>query len=151
MKGCVMQLDLFPEEAEESVESGTMLCRKCNTVKPYSSFKENAVIYETQPREARTSSVCGVLRYCHECTAEYKLGRAIAGKLAPPKPTKDYPCDCCGTLLIPKKILLDHDHINYTFRGWLCRSCNTGIGALGDTIEGLERAIKYIENANEQH
>jgi len=144
-----MQLDLFSTEKEESAECGTMLCRKCNTSKPFSSFRENAVIYETQPRERRTSSVCGVLRYCKDCGKEYVRGRNIAQKLAPPKPIEEYPCDCCGTLLDPKKILLDHDHVTYAFRGWLCRSCNTGIGALGDTVEGLERAIKYLKDGHE--
>ena len=37
--------------------------------------------------------------------------------------------------------VIDHDHDTGEFRGWLCNNCNTGLGAMGDTIEGLERAI----------
>ena len=40
---------------------------------------------------------------------------------------------------------IDHDHKTGEFRGWLCRNCNTGLGSLGDTIEGLERGIKYLK------
>jgi hypothetical protein len=40
---------------------------------------------------------------------------------------------------------LDHDHRTGAFRGWLCRICNTGLGALGDDIEGLQRALAYLQ------
>ena len=39
---------------------------------------------------------------------------------------------------------IDHDHLTGRVRGLLCRPCNTSIGQLGDTIEGLERAITYL-------
>lgn len=32
------------------------------------------------------------------------------------------------------------------FRGWLCGKCNTGIGLLGDTVEGVKRAWVYMKN-----
>jgi hypothetical protein len=38
----------------------------------------------------------------------------------------------------------DHDHRTGKFRGWLCRMCNTAIGALGDDVDGLERALAYL-------
>jgi hypothetical protein len=41
---------------------------------------------------------------------------------------------------------LDHCHDTKMFRGWLCRSCNTGIGSLGDDIGGLEKALVYLRN-----
>jgi hypothetical protein len=42
-------------------------------------------------------------------------------------------------------LCLDHNHETGKFRGWLCDNCNTGIGKLGDTVEGLERAIAYLK------
>src|ERR1035437_5015629 len=39
----------------------------------------------------------------------------------------------------------DHDPLTKRFRGWLCFHCNTGLGKLGDNIEGLRRAIAYLE------
>lgn len=40
---------------------------------------------------------------------------------------------------------LDHNHKTLKIRGLLCRNCNTGIGLLGENVNVLERAIKYIE------
>lgn len=46
------------------------------------------------------------------------------------------------------RMSLDHCHITGKFRGWLCFACNTGIGKLGDTEEGLLEALNYIRVAN---
>jgi len=42
---------------------------------------------------------------------------------------------------------VDHDHETGEVRGILCTKCNTGIGHLGDNIEGLERALYYLKHA----
>lgn len=39
---------------------------------------------------------------------------------------------------------LDHCHKTGKIRGFLCPQCNTAIGLLGDTIEGLTKAIEYL-------
>lgn len=39
---------------------------------------------------------------------------------------------------------IDHDHVTEQVRGLVCKKCNTGIGLLGDTIEGVERALAYL-------
>ena len=41
---------------------------------------------------------------------------------------------------------VDHDHNTGIVRGILCSSCNTGLGHLGDSIEGIKRALYYLEN-----
>lgn len=51
-------------------------------------------------------------------------------------------CECCGKPF--DKLKLDHDHDNDKFRGWLCHSCNVGIGALGDNLDGVLRAMNYL-------
>ena len=40
---------------------------------------------------------------------------------------------------------VDHCHSTGVVRGLLCRSCNTGIGKLKDSIELLKKAQLYIE------
>ena len=42
------------------------------------------------------------------------------------------------------KWVLDHCHTNMSFRGYICTSCNSGIGLLHDDPEVLERAVKYL-------
>jgi len=46
---------------------------------------------------------------------------------------------------VTSKIVLDHNHRNGEARGWVCDSCNTGIGRFKDDIELINRAIKYIK------
>jgi hypothetical protein len=64
-----------------------------------------------------------------------------------PDPTRAVPltCECCGSSPNKRSLNLDHDHVTGLFRGWLCDNCNTGIGRLGDSINGLLRAIKYLK------
>ncbi len=57
---------------------------------------------------------------------------------APPPGT---PCGCCERA---RPLLLDHDHRTNMFRGWLCRECNSGLGFLGDNLEGVGRAFQYL-------
>lgn len=67
-----------------------------------------------------------------------------------PQPTRPCPdvCECCGKKSVNDKTLcLDHDHVTGAFRGWLCHKCNTNIGALGDSIAGLQRALDYLKRA----
>lgn len=45
-----------------------------------------------------------------------------------------------------KRINVDHDHETDVVRGLLCSGCNTGLGHLGDNIEGIKRALYYLEN-----
>lgn len=40
---------------------------------------------------------------------------------------------------------LDHCHRTGLTRGSLCSACNTSIGKLGESVEILKRAIRYIE------
>jgi recombination endonuclease VII len=54
----------------------------------------------------------------------------------------DYKCQLCGGDF---RLSLDHDHITGKIRGVLCFDCNTSIGKLGDSIEGLKKALAYLE------
>ena len=56
-------------------------------------------------------------------------------------------CDCCGLEQV-KRLVTDHIHGTTIIRGLLCHSCNTGIGKLGDNIEGLEKALAYLRRVD---
>jgi len=57
-------------------------------------------------------------------------------------------CDICKKPpKIGKNLLVDHDHKTMNIRGLLCYKCNTGLGLLGDNIEGLEKAISYLQKS----
>jgi len=64
------------------------------------------------------------------------------------KPPIGTPCACCGKPLTHSgrdMAQFDHDHKTDTFRGWLCKHCNVGIGNLGDDLEGVMRAVEYLQ------
>jgi hypothetical protein len=52
-------------------------------------------------------------------------------------------CECCGRSGC--KFIIDHCHTTGQMRGWLCHPCNVAIGNLGDTWEGVMRAITYLK------
>ncbi len=76
---------------------------------------------------------------CRSCIKKHAKIRHKLHKLAPPKPLY---CECCGK--IPSEWRLDHDHDDDSFRGWTCDRCNTGIGKLGDNLEGIIKAANYL-------
>ena len=58
--------------------------------------------------------------------------------------------ECCEVCKKPplgrwKKLHLDHDHETGEFRGWLCNSCNLGLGLIGDTLEYAEALVRYLK------
>lgn len=67
-----------------------------------------------------------------------------------PEPTRPIPstCElCAGPPNGHGGLHLDHCHVTGKFRGWLCSTCNTGIGKLGDDVAGLLRAVEYLRRA----
>ena len=66
-----------------------------------------------------------------------------------PKPNlESFECPICGKHTIAGvtcNVDLDHDHRTGKIRGWICDSCNTGIGRFKDDIGLIQRAIKYVE------
>lgn len=64
----------------------------------------------------------------------------------------DGKCWLCKT---KPAVYVDHDHsccsgdttCGKCVRGVLCSGCNTGLGLLGDNIDGLKRAILYVSSS----
>lgn len=46
-----------------------------------------------------------------------------------------------------RELSVDHCHQTGRPRGLLCWQCNTAIGKLGDTVEGVRAALAYLEDA----
>ncbi|MGH7179501.1 MAG: endonuclease VII domain-containing protein [Tepidisphaeraceae bacterium] len=53
----------------------------------------------------------------------------------------DDSCSICGRR---GSLVIDHDHRTGEVRGLLCPGCNAGLGMLGDSEAGLERALAYL-------
>lgn len=57
-------------------------------------------------------------------------------------------CPICHKRTIPdvtSKVVLDHDHATGRVRGYICDSCNTGIGRFKDEISLLMSAINFLK------
>ena len=61
---------------------------------------------------------------------------------------QNYKCALCKSTDPKRKqgFVVDHDHKTGRIRGLLCHSCNIALGMLGDDLEGLKKAVKYLEN-----
>ena len=132
-----MQLDLFEDEPTPEGNTELIECPTCKESKPISEYYD----YDY-------CTLAGARRKCKPC---YRKNMKLTYQLKKenPYPHKDPTCECCGTKSDKEVLNLDHCHDDKTFRGWLCRSCNIGIGALGDNIEGLERAMSYLRSKDE--
>ena len=56
-------------------------------------------------------------------------------------------CKICNTHAsnFTKALAVDHCHTTGKVRGLLCDKCNRGIGLLGDDVEILKAAVRYLE------
>jgi nitrate/TMAO reductase-like tetraheme cytochrome c subunit len=122
-----MQFDLFKSPDEKEQPSDTQICIDCGQEKPLSE-------YYAHPHYTNN-----IFKYCKSCHLERNTTAYYLKKTAPPKKGI---CDCCGKET--ESLHLDHDHTTKKFRGWLCRTCNVGLGNFYDNIQGLEMAIRYL-------
>ncbi len=58
---------------------------------------------------------------------------------------RNSPCEICGQ---SKRIVLDHNPVNGKLRGGLCNLCNTSLGKMGDSSDGVKRALNYLLSKN---
>lgn len=124
---------------EEEVAS--RVCTKCGESKTLDNFSAH-------------SGANYLRRECKKCNNELsKVRSALKEKYG--MPSSDYRCPIC--LGDANKVngkgntrngpwVIDHCHETDTFRGWLCHSCNRGIGNFADDIDMLRNAIKYLES-----
>lgn len=61
----------------------------------------------------------------------------------------DSKCQICekpfDSTKVSARSCVDHDHQGGTFRGLLCSRCNGGLGIFGDNLEGVLRAVRYLQ------
>ena len=54
-------------------------------------------------------------------------------------------CDGAETNIKKTHLCIDHDHNTGKVRALLCDRCNRGIGAFGDNLDLLEKAVLYLQ------
>ena len=100
----------------------------------------------TENRVMKSVSKKGKQYYMSRCRTCIDESETIRRRLKKenPQPPAGTPCECCGRI---DKLFYDHDHSSKKMRGFCCRNCNSGIGLLGDSEEGLQQAFAYLERA----
>ncbi len=115
---------------ETTGPSATKICKICHEEKPITEFHKNGSWLRPE---------------CADCCNAMQRSYL---KLRQAQKTPDFgtPCECCGRT--DEKLCWDHCHETKEHRGWLCNNCNTGIGKLGDNLEGVQRAMEYLCSAD---
>lgn len=138
-----MQLDFFKAEEEEKSELNPQYkeCKQCNESLPNTpkyfytnNIAQNGTIY--------LEAQCITCRR-HNMKITARLRRVIK---KPDNPT----CNICGVneASIKGVLHLDHCHNTDAFRGWLCSSCNHGLGCFKEDESIFIKAMQYIRETN---
>ena len=132
------QHDFFKKEIIIELDENSRTCTECNKTKLLDDFPNDPTMYQ------------GKRHQCRQCTnVHVRVVNFLKTKHR--YPDDDYKCPICEKSFegkVRRKGItwcLDHCHITNQFRGWLCENCNSGIGKLKDSVELLQRAIKYLE------
>ena len=102
-------------------------------------------------REANPEKVRESMRKYREANPEKvresmrKYDRIYRGM---PTPTRPEPAGCEACHKPPsgryKSLCLEHNHTTGAFRGWLCHRCNSALGLLGDSAQGVLQLLAFL-------
>jgi hypothetical protein len=131
------------------IEKCMVTCSVCKVSKDQSNFQHYRSRFKDNGMRLRVNT------NCRECST--KEGKVLA-KIKKDNPQPNYltPCPQCSKIVYEKSEHIpegvdgtngpwqcDHDHTDGTFRGYLCKRCNTGTGLIGDSSEYFENAKKF--------
>lgn len=103
-------------------------CRNCKTDKLIEDFP-----YFSTNNAGRKNT-------CKTCTKHLSILRKQLKSQNPPPVSGN--CPICGTYTTDW--ILDHCHFSDEFRGYICNSCNLGLGRFNDDEKLLYKAIEYL-------
>lgn len=118
------------------------ICNVCHCWKPVDHFQKNQ------------NNLHGAVRRpsCRKCRTDIdkrapKTKQAKEMEKLKPKTGQAFVCPICrkrSIVGVTAKIVADHDHHTGNIRGWLCDSCNTGLGRFKNGENYLMNAYNYI-------
>lgn len=124
------------------------VCKSCGVDKSRKEFRQ----YRNAGRNRNSSGIYKTCKPCHnDKYRDYKRRWDLENKYGITleeynEMAKDG-CDICSKTN-EQNLVVDHDHETGKVRGVLCTMCNTGLGKLGDNVEGLTRALEYLNASN---
>ncbi len=121
----VWKLGLVPKEKP---------CLKCGVVKALAHFSNHGFSADGK------QSVCS---WCMRIQGW--RARGVLGEFPSVQPDR---CDACGH--VSTRLHMDHCHQTGYFRGFLCPSCNMGLGHIGDTAAAVAKVLAYVQSAEDR-
>jgi hypothetical protein len=133
-----------------AVPDGQKVCTMCAEAKPNSMFrgrKGTAYLFPNCKacEYVRSTKYPSRNKYRKAGKAKVRyLERVVTKAGRRPGPA----CEICGTIFSDQhanKICYDHNHGTGLFRGWLCKSCNSAAGLLGDNPNLAKALGQYLK------
>lgn len=135
------------------------ICSRCKRKKPLDEFHKNSSSKDGKQSQCKACNLARVKQWQEDNPERARafwdtpeaLFRARARrynltsdqlKALMDKYKDGYPL--CGS----DNLVVDHDHETGIVRGMLCQSHNKAIGMLGDSVEGVQRALDYLMGKN---
>jgi len=119
------------------------ICNVCHKFKKTTEFAKNQNAKNN--RSVRRPS-------CRDCRVKMEgvgVSRADRIEWLKKRPNNEpFECPVCKKRTIAgitSKVVLEHDHHTGKPGGWICDSCNTGLGRFKDDIKLLESAIEFLK------
>ena len=125
-------------------------CPGCNS---------EVLVYKARPEAVRR-------KYCSICVKHdmHQVYRKLVSKYNTNYATLDTlynitECQCCKQQLengggpgigSSNKRCIDHCHTTGKIRGVLCWDCNVAIGKLGDALQGVNKAVAYLKQDEDE-
>lgn len=120
------------------------ICNVCHCLKPVENFARNQ------------NNLHGIIRRpsCNKCrtTIDKRAPKTKQAKQMDkdkPKIGEPFVCPICrkrSIVGVTAKIVADHDHHTGNIRGFICDSCNTGLGRFKNGENYLMNAVNYIKD-----
>jgi hypothetical protein len=144
--GCIVYLDRDLIEIFDMTKTGDScehkVCDRCFKRLPSNHFSNNR---HKKDNFITKRPSCKNCRKIKDGKSVSKMDRSVwAAKK--PKLFEPFTCPICNktTIVGISKIVLDHNHTTGKVRGYLCESCNTGIGRFDDDTILVRRALDWL-------
>ena len=125
-------MKIIDNEIYQAYKSGqAKQCKECGQIKLLKDFPLFSTV------GAGRKNTC---KHCSNALATIR--RRLRRHNPPPSSAGD--CPACGRHTT--KWVLDHDHTNNRFRGYICDSCNVAFGKFGDDPNTMQRSLHWLQS-----
>jgi hypothetical protein len=123
------------------------LCKKCHAhdVSEYQRMARLTPQFKATNRAWREKNKLRIQQQVKENNIKSKYGISLAEYLHL-LALQGHKCAICGSQIAGRSAKLDHCHSTGALRGFLCHTCNAGLGMFGDSCAMLRAAMIYLDS-----